>query len=221
MFHTLADHIGWCECGDRVIVLDLEADRYLSLTGPAATTLVALGAHPLSIDTPHMASFSARGWLVPQTRMSYAEPRAAVALPIHDALDEGHPDASWRAIARATWFQMRATRALRRRRLIGILRGMRMAQVPSIPATPAAMARARAIAAAFASSVPLMGSIDRCLPRAIALSAMAHHDDIRPMLVFGVCADPFAAHCWVQLDGTVLTGDLDQARQFTPILAVS
>jgi hypothetical protein len=50
---------------------------------------------------------------------------------------------------------------------------------------------------------------------------MARRAGIRPTLVFGVSADPFAAHCWVQLDDIVLTGDLDTARQFTPILALS
>ena len=40
------------------------------------------------------------------------------------------------------------------------------------------------------------------------------------MLVFAVMTRPFAAHCWVQLDETVLNDRLDHVRKFTPILVV-
>jgi hypothetical protein len=142
-------------------------------------------------------------------------------VPARDALACSHPPARWRHVARAAWLQLRTKRLLRRGRLIDLLTDLELAATSPVSASPAALAKAQTIAAAFAGSALVMGSTDQCLPRAIAMVAMAHRAGIRPMLVFGVCADPFAAHCWVQLDEIVLTGDLDQVRQFTPVLALA
>jgi len=43
---------------------------------------------------------------------------------------------------------------------------------------------------------------------------------IYPRLVFGVRANPFRAHAWVQLEDKVLIGDYEQVRLFTPIAAL-
>lgn len=221
MYLSLSDTIGYCQCGDRLVLLDLEADRYFSLTGAAAATVIALGAGPLSSDLPPVAGLHARGWLVPVADIPANRPRAAAVAPMRDALAGHNVTARCSDIARAAWLQLRTTRALRRRRLIDIIADIGIDSLPPGPITPAACTKARMIAAAFGSSALVIGSADRCLARAIALVVMARRAGIRPTLVFGVSADPFAAHCWVQLDDIVLTGDLDTARQFTPILALS
>jgi hypothetical protein len=79
--------------------------------------------------------------------------------------------------------------------------------------------RLHRIAAAFAAAGLVIPAADRCLVRAIALHSLCRRMGIRPRLVFGVRLDPFRAHCWVELDGLVLTQDFEQARLFTAILA--
>jgi hypothetical protein len=41
-----------------------------------------------------------------------------------------------------------------------------------------------------------------------------------PLWVFGVQAQPFGAHCWVQSNGHLLNEGMEYARQFTPIMSV-
>lgn len=60
----------------------------------------------------------------------------------------------------------------------------------------------------------------KCLPDSLAFLTFAAHRGHFPNLVFGVEAWPFAAHCWVQSDDTVLNDALDHARSFSPILTI-
>lgn len=41
-----------------------------------------------------------------------------------------------------------------------------------------------------------------------------------PRVVFGVIADPFQAHCWLQEGNVVLNDDLERVRKYRPILSV-
>lgn len=41
-----------------------------------------------------------------------------------------------------------------------------------------------------------------------------------PRMVFGVVADPFQAHCWIQEGSAVLNDDLERVRRYKPILSV-
>jgi hypothetical protein len=38
--------------------------------------------------------------------------------------------------------------------------------------------------------------------------------------VFGVQADPFSAHCWVQVGDVAINDDVERTSRFTPILVV-
>ena len=76
------------------------------------------------------------------------------------------------------------------------------------------------IAAASAAAAFVTRSHDRCLVRALAVHALCSRTAVRPKLVFGVAAHPFAAHCWVQLGSAVLVGGFEQARLHTPVLVI-
>jgi hypothetical protein len=221
MHFRLRNDIGCCQCGDAVILLDLEADRYFQLAGATAAAVIASDGHVLPSDLPDVGRLLARGLLVAADEAPAETSSLTIALPLCDVLADAPVHAPLVEAARAAWLQLRATRALRRHRLADILAAMGMRHRPPAPAPAADFSKARATAAAFARSALLVGSADRCLARSLALVAMGHRAGIRPTLVFGVTADPFAAHCWVQLDDAVLTGDLDSVRQFTPILALS
>ena len=63
-------------------------------------------------------------------------------------------------------------------------------------------------------------SKDACLFDALALSEFLAGYGIHPHWVFGVQARPFAAHCWLQLGGTVLNDTVDHVKRYTPIMVV-
>jgi hypothetical protein len=54
----------------------------------------------------------------------------------------------------------------------------------------------------------------------IALLEFLDQAGLTAHLVFGVIADPFAAHCWVQTPELILNESVDTAGLFQPILAI-
>jgi len=57
-----------------------------------------------------------------------------------------------------------------------------------------------------------------CLFDSLALKRFLARYGLFPQWVFGVRLDPFAAHCWLQHETTVLNDSLDFVRSFTPIM---
>lgn len=65
----------------------------------------------------------------------------------------------------------------------------------------------------------LLSSTDKCLPYAFAISTHLRRRGVDAKLVFGVRL-PFAAHAWVQVDDIVVGDRPDRILAFTPILVV-
>ena len=59
-----------------------------------------------------------------------------------------------------------------------------------------------------------------CLFDSLALLEFLATYRIFPRLVFGVVADPFQAHCWLQDGNVVLNDDLEQVGKYKPILSM-
>lgn len=59
-----------------------------------------------------------------------------------------------------------------------------------------------------------------CLYDALALIEFLAMKKIFPTWVFGVQAQPFGAHCWVQAGDQLLNETTEYANQFTPIMAI-
>jgi hypothetical protein len=59
-----------------------------------------------------------------------------------------------------------------------------------------------------------------CLFDSLALLEFLAGYDCLPHLVFGVVADPFEAHCWLQAGSVVLNDDLERTGQYKPIFTV-
>jgi hypothetical protein len=60
----------------------------------------------------------------------------------------------------------------------------------------------------------------RCLFDSLVLARFLAAYGIAPSLVIGISTGPFRAHSWVQFGDTVLIGELDYVRRFSPILVV-
>jgi hypothetical protein len=59
-----------------------------------------------------------------------------------------------------------------------------------------------------------------CLWDSLALIEFFARRRLYPLWVFGVQAQPFGAHCWLQADDLLLNEATEYAGQFTPIMAV-
>ncbi|QAY78186.1 lasso peptide biosynthesis B2 protein [Sphingosinicella sp. BN140058] len=216
----LRDNLAFCLCGGRAVFLDLEADRYFCLPPVADRAFRALLAGG-EADVGALAPLIGRGLLLGNEGpgLEYEQSATVPAASRASGIDDGRRP-SWRMIVEALIAQHAAAGRLRRRRLLDLVAGIR-ARAERLGNPPAEVERAAAnVAAAFASSALWLGRHDRCLPRSLALLAMCHRRRIPASLLFGVGAEPFAAHSWVQLGDAVLTGDLEQVQQFTPILVV-
>lgn len=60
----------------------------------------------------------------------------------------------------------------------------------------------------------------RCLLDSIAMVKYLAGHRIHARLVFGVCADPFSAHCWVQSGSLILNDTVGNVSAHTPIRVI-
>jgi hypothetical protein len=214
-FHV-SDHISWCVCAGQAVFLDLRRDRYVSLHPPQ--NAMFLQWVRTGIEQDGLSQLARLGLLTagpPRAPMPVSYPP-----PIRDARTETSHRIRLGDIldARLAWW--RASVSLRRRRLSDIVD-----ELESDTATEAAAAdvdaRVARIAATFASMALSFSAADQCLARALAAGALCRRAGAHPAIIFGVRMDPFAAHCWLQLNDAVVVGDLEEARMFTPIRVIS
>ena len=74
--------------------------------------------------------------------------------------------------------------------------------------------------AAFKDLRPLYPRPYLCLFDSLALLEFLAGYHSYPRIVFGVVADPFQAHCWLQDGSVVLNDDLERVGRYKPILSV-
>jgi hypothetical protein len=80
--------------------------------------------------------------------------------------------------------------------------------------------RAAPLIAIFKVLRPLFPRPYLCLFDSLALLEFLAGYDCPAHLVFGVVADPFEAHCWLQAGTVVLNDDLERTGRYKPILRV-
>ena len=72
----------------------------------------------------------------------------------------------------------------------------------------------------FKSLRPLYPRPYLCLFDSLALLEFLAAYRFFPRVVFGVVADPFQAHCWLQEGATVFNDDLERVGRYRPILSI-
>ncbi len=72
----------------------------------------------------------------------------------------------------------------------------------------------------FKSLRPLYPRPYLCLFDSLALLEFLAGYHFFPRVVFGVVADPFQAHCWLQEGATVFNDDLERVGRYRPILSI-
>jgi hypothetical protein len=218
----LRDHLHWCNCQGRVILLDLEADRYFCLpSGLEAPFLRAVGGTSLAPDRHKLRTLFDRGLLL-ETESGDRAGRGCEPIPTPD--DDMFAVQPRRAaaadIGRAIALDLWARRQLRRKPLLIVAQQVALRADGLRPRTKGQEDQLARIASAFSAIGLVLRAADRCLVRALAVHAACCRAGIRADFVIGVHLHPFQAHAWVQVDRKVLVGDYEQVRLFTPIAAL-
>lgn len=217
--YVLANGLSFCRAEGRFIFLDLAADRYFALPSAAEPAFERLVS-----DRPLSAADEASLQELEQQAILARAPsgsRPALCIPPHrpvrSLIANGRrvsPFTAAEALARFVGARLE----LRFRPLGRVLDrlGRRMPTARSSTCPEAA----EAVAAAFRQSALLVSPLDQCLPRSIAAAHALLARGCRPELVIGVSGRPFAAHCWVQCGDVLVTEEMDEVANFTPILVL-
>lgn len=221
MGFTLRDGISFCRVGDRVIFLDIVADRYFCLSRSAEHSFLMLAeGGTLSPDDVHVEGLVARGLL-----MASAVPEAPVAcrpivMPQTSILDLDLPLPAFAGTASALCC-LAAARV--RLKMAGLGRTLswlstRKSRLPISRTLPEG--QVERIMAGFISAAQIASQIDLCLANSIAVASQMMAKGMRPNVVLGVQLGPFSAHCWVQHEDRLVNDRFDMVRTFTPILVL-
>jgi hypothetical protein len=215
MAYGFAPGVSGCFADGRLVILDLEADRYrlLPLAAEAAVLRHFHGEVRQSGDERALARLRDIGVL-------QVQPGGGVGhlcrhpLPECSFFDDPWQPSSAVAVGCAALSVLGAMTNLRLRGLARTLEALLCSNSP--PA--AVLSCSQRHAAAFAELRLIVRTLDRCLPLSIALARTARRTDGDIRLVIGVKLDPFGAHAWVQRGNVVLNDRLDAVVPFTPIL---
>jgi len=225
-----------CRLQDYWIILDTKRDRYLCL---AHTDLAAIGHRLHGWGNPRIPadecadkgdeedslieSLVLRGILTgsPRDGKPFIESEVWARERAIEAIDsETSARSSPLHVIRFVWACGKVHWRLRfgtfSRTVAGLERRRRHAG--STPEYDAA--RAARLIAIFKRLRPLFPRPYLCLFDSLALFEFLADYDCFPHLVFGVIADPFEAHCWLQAGTLVLNDNLERTDRYKPILRV-
>ncbi len=239
MQYSLSAHAFACATKRYWIVLDTRSDRYFCLQRehfePLAAVIHELRSRvadvtarhgPLPVEAVEVArSLLERGIL---NACSPGGNRAPPPDPLHaptDVVDGDYrqADASARAIYLPRFLRAchRADFWLRRRSLDWTISKIASrARLRRQPETDFDIERATRLIRAFNALRPVYPRDYLCMFDSLALLEFLAASDIGPRWVFGVCADPFKAHCWLQTGDLLLNDTLSTVSVYTPIMSV-
>ncbi|NKJ43473.1 lasso peptide biosynthesis B2 protein [Novosphingobium sp. SG720] len=219
---ALRTGISFCDVSDRLLFLDVVADRYFCLgeTAEHAFRTMIRRQELNSQEMRALAGLLRSGILVETTGAGVPSAFPPIGNPTASLLDLSLPRADPGQVAAALSALVATRLFLRFGRLQSVLDKLAAAKPP-----PAAMASIvpeamQAVAVAFEQTARMVRSHDQCLPRSVAVARWLAALGMSADLVIGVRLRPFAAHSWVQA-GTWLVNDrIDTVRTYTPILSV-
>jgi hypothetical protein len=200
----------------RAVFLDLRRDRYCTLGGAAALSFEKLRCIPGGFASEELAEpLLATGMFAKASEATdHSPPRLPAPEPTFSN-EQVQPRIA--DLAEILLLLVRTRRALRSQpfeQLIAKRFGRASGRVSGRPDVALALARR------FNSARTLIPIAPMCLEDSLALHDWLARRSVFPMLAVGVKLDPFAAHCWLQLDRIVLNDSPDRVAAFTPILAI-
>jgi hypothetical protein len=212
--------VSYCEVGGRAVFLDLIRDRYFALDPASNDRFLALARDGAIKDrsSPVVAKLLKLG-LIRATGDGAAIASAPSSIPQRSAVD-GVSRSGPNILAAAEIFV--TLTGVRRRLRSGGLAGM-ITVLTGRKAVAGACRRpeqVEGLAQAFLGARRYVPLAPNCLSDSLALARYLARRKTFPNLVFGVKLDPFAAHCWLQTEATILNDASDRVREFVPVLVV-
>lgn len=227
MYYGIDDRVRYCIAGKRVVLLDIERNRFFGLPKNAEAAFLRMIDQNGELTGTELGDL---GFL----RERYYIVERDYPIPVARGLMADTPTANYRNSATgnnpfsaklaAIGWQIYAAATLRFRRFSSLVDNVQRTARGQSPGFEDSAANEKRVVeeavAAFASVDFLFGRTNRCLVRSVAMVLMLRAKGIPVHLVFGVRTEPFAAHCWAQLESVVLNDQFDHVRTFTPILCV-
>jgi hypothetical protein len=226
--YYLPQHVHACFAANRTIFLDMKRGRYFGLD-PAKTELLRRAledsAEAERSNSPVAAELIGMGLLTTSRSASKtfsppaANPPEASLLPLIDDPPRISTVRVIRFLATCSSVALR----LKLRPLEHSLSHLvhRKSSSTTHFAADGVLDRARDLTRPFMHLRPFAyAARNRCLLDSLALAEFLASYGIRATCIFGVRANPFEAHCWVQIGGHVVNETPEMARRYAPILCV-
>ncbi|MBX9815470.1 MAG: hypothetical protein A4S12_04415 [Proteobacteria bacterium SG_bin5] len=214
--------ISFCDVSDRLLFLDVVADRYFCLGEKAESAFrKMISRHDLDPGEMRALAGLLRSGILAETDdadvpMAFSPPDN----PTASFLDISVQRADVRQVAAALSALAFTRLSLRFGHLHAVLRKLADAK-PSPSAAPTiAPESMQKVAAAFERTARIVRSHDQCLSRSVAVARRLAALGLPGDLVIGVRLRPFAAHSWVQAGAWLVNDRIDTVRTYTPILSV-
>jgi hypothetical protein len=234
----LQSHAFLCRGKRHWVILDVNRDKYLCVDRPQFETLGPSlhgwtePAQPNGYDAPTVArnAEALANQLVTleilSERANEAKDAHPTAYPLPTAaidpdLPPRSPQSPWAHAASFFLSSARASRQLRDQRFQATVEFVRARKSRNIDrAGPFDLERAHALTSAFERLRLFYPRPYLCLFDSLALIHFLARFHVYPDWVFGVNADPFEAHCWVQAGEVVLNDTVMRVSGFAPIMHV-
>lgn len=226
MPYRLRDEVSFCRVDGHLIFLDVLRDRYFLLSERAERTVISLvdgGEVPQAnlrelvnrnvLTEIPLGGEPLRPATINTPRRSATEQQTITAAPSIATV------INVLAIVGATQLQLK-TRSLKRI-MDGLVQARRNCRSTSdtyaiAPPEQEIIAMSRT----FMRTRLYVPIATCCLLDSLAMTKFLTNKGLHANLVFGVCANPFAAHCWVQAGDLVLNDAVGNVNAYTPIRVV-
>jgi Transglutaminase-like superfamily len=229
---SLSPHVFVCQSGSLVVLLDLKRDRYEALRAKQAAELSSLiPGWPVQADAGAVTekSYAVAKALLDKGLLLEGATSGKNASPVKFASPKAEltPDLRTRGslliaflICMCAWAS--AKTALRLGRLQVLVKRVQRRNEQHSHVAAIELETVRGLLATFKAIRPLLfASRDACVLESFVLCEFLSLHGIYPAWVFGVKTDPWGAHCWLQIDDSVLNiqnNSAEEASRYAPIM---
>jgi hypothetical protein len=247
--YALARHVFVCMQGEHVVFLDVRKDRYFAIESAKTAGLGELvGGWPVPV--PRSEPYAVRGdaavSLVPAKfdcgslapvvallldKEILTSPEAGKAAtpvvvpgPVGEVTGESLDEPTRTSVgsfARFVASSVRARLLLKQRSFESVVARVSNRNRSADPQIRRDDEQVQKLVGIYTTLRPFFFTAkDACLFDALSLHEFLSAYGVYASWVFGVQARPFAAHCWLQLDGLVLNDTVNHVRRYAPIMIV-
>lgn len=215
MGYHLRPGLHFCEADSSYIFLDLDADRYFRLPPTIEDHFRNLVNDPLSACTAAPPLLEAGLLCASPFRQNLSRPRLLPATST--AITANLTGLNSLEVARALSSEIWISQRLRHGGLSALTASYLRAKVGRMLTTPVDHDGPSRIVRAYEVAKLFRTPANRCLSRSLAMARRLTSCRCNVLLVIGVRARPFTAHCWVQSGDTILNDTPDEVSRYTPI----